>query len=81
MHEKRWDVGVLALAGLGLWGLAAVFLWRDLEVPLEAFLGRHPGGRSIDCSIDLCDAPQRSLEVLREDLPGEGEASLARRGP
>lgn len=77
MHEKRWDVGVLALAGLGLWGLATVFLWRDLEVPLEAFLGRHPGGRS----IDLCDAPQRSLEVLGEDLPGEGEASLARRGP
>lgn len=39
MHTKRWDVAVLVTAGGALWAIAAFFLWRDLEVPPEAFLG------------------------------------------
>jgi hypothetical protein len=37
-HTQRWDVTALVGAGLALWVIAAVFLWRDLDVPLEAFL-------------------------------------------
>ena len=39
MHTKRWDVAALVAAGGALWVIAAFFLWRDLEVPLEAFVG------------------------------------------
>jgi uncharacterized membrane protein len=38
MNGTKWDVRVLALAGVGLLALAAVFLWRDLQVPSEALL-------------------------------------------
>ena len=38
MHTKRWDVAVMMGAGLLLWALGAMFLWRDLAVPPEAFL-------------------------------------------
>jgi hypothetical protein len=38
MHATKWDVRVLFGAGAGLLGLAAVFLWRDLQVPQELLL-------------------------------------------
>lgn len=38
MHGNKWDVRVLYGAGAGLLGLAAVFLWRDLQVPHELLL-------------------------------------------
>lgn len=38
MNGTKWDVRVLAIAGVGLLGLAAVFLWRDLQVPMEMLL-------------------------------------------
>ncbi len=38
MNGTKWDVRVLAVAGVGLLGLAAVFLWRDLQVPMEMLL-------------------------------------------
>jgi hypothetical protein len=38
MNGTKWDVRVLAIAGVGLLALAAVFLWRDLQVPSEALL-------------------------------------------
>lgn len=38
MNGTKWDVRVLAVAGAGLLGLAAVFLWRDLQVPMEMLL-------------------------------------------
>ncbi|MDY7229066.1 DUF2339 domain-containing protein [Hyalangium rubrum] len=39
MNGTKWDVRVLAIAGVGLLALAAVFLWRDLQVPSEMLLG------------------------------------------
>lgn len=39
MQTKRWDIAVLAVGGLLLWTVACGFLWRDLAVPREAFLG------------------------------------------
>jgi hypothetical protein len=38
MNATKWDVRVLAVAGAGLLGLAGVFLWRDLQVPMEMLL-------------------------------------------
>jgi Predicted membrane protein (DUF2339) len=38
VNGTKWDVRVLAVAGVGLLGLAAVFLWRDLQVPMEMML-------------------------------------------
>jgi len=38
VNGTKWDVRVLAIAGVGLLGLAAVFLWRDLQVPMEMLL-------------------------------------------
>jgi uncharacterized membrane protein len=38
VNGTKWDVRVLAVAGAGLLGLAAVFLWRDLQVPMEMLL-------------------------------------------
>ena len=38
MQTKRWDIAVLAAGGLMLWAVAGGFLWRDLDVPREAFL-------------------------------------------
>ncbi len=38
MQTKRWDIVVLALGGLVLWVTAGGFLWKDLQVPPEAFL-------------------------------------------
>lgn len=38
MTGTKWDVRVLAVAGVGLLGLAGVFLWRDLQVPMEMLL-------------------------------------------
>ncbi len=38
MTGTKWDVRVLAVAGVGLLALAAVFLWRDLQVPMEMLL-------------------------------------------
>lgn len=38
MNGTKWDVRVLAVAGVGLMGLAGVFLWRDLQVPMEMLL-------------------------------------------
>lgn len=38
MQTKRWDIAVLAVGGLLLWAVAGGFLWRDLDVPREAFL-------------------------------------------
>jgi hypothetical protein len=38
MDTTKWDVRVLAIAGVGLLGLAAVFLWRELQVPHDLLL-------------------------------------------
>ncbi len=38
MQTKRWDIAVLAVGGVLLWAVAGGFLWRDLDVPREAFL-------------------------------------------
>jgi hypothetical protein len=38
MQTKRWDIAVLAVGGVVLWIVAGGFLWRDLQVPPEAFL-------------------------------------------
>ncbi|WP_224368832.1 DUF2339 domain-containing protein [Hyalangium versicolor] len=38
MSATKWDVRVMAIAGAGLLGLAGVFLWRDLQVPMEMLL-------------------------------------------
>ncbi|MBN1208059.1 MAG: DUF2339 domain-containing protein [Myxococcaceae bacterium] len=38
MNGTKWDVRVLVVAGAGLLGLAGVFLWRDLQVPMEMLL-------------------------------------------
>lgn len=65
MHAKRWDVAVLVWAGVALWGIAAFFLWRDLEVPLEAFLG-----------VAAVGAAGLSLARLPERLRWAGPAAL-----
>jgi len=56
MHTKRWDVAVLVTAGVALWGIAAFFLWRDLEVPLEAFLGVAAVGAA---GLSMARLPER----------------------
>lgn len=38
MNGTKWDVRVLAIAGVGLLALAGVFLWRDLQVPSQMLL-------------------------------------------
>jgi hypothetical protein len=47
MSKQRLDVAALVIAGLVLWCVAAVFLWRDLKVPPEAFLGVVAVGAAI----------------------------------
>ena len=44
MNGTKWDVRVLMIAGLGLLGLAAVFMWRDLQVPMEMLLALAAAG-------------------------------------
>jgi uncharacterized membrane protein len=38
MNGTKWDVRVLTAVGVGLLGLAGVFMWKDLQVPMEMLL-------------------------------------------
>jgi hypothetical protein len=38
MNGTKWDVRVLAVAGVGLLALAGVYLWIDMQVPMEVLL-------------------------------------------
>lgn len=53
MHKQRWDVAALVVAGLTLWTLGGVFLWRDLQVPPEIFLAVAAVGAAIASTLSL----------------------------
>jgi uncharacterized membrane protein len=56
MQTKRWDIVVLAAGGLLLWVVAGGFLWRDLQVPPEAFLAI---GAVIAAGLAIKKLPER----------------------
>ena len=52
----KWDVKVLAVAGVGMLGLAGVFLWRDLQVPQELLLAMAAVTASV---LALAEVPRQ----------------------
>ena len=61
MQTKRWDIVVLAAGGLLLWVVGGGLLWRDLQVPPQAFLAV---GAVIAAVVSIKKLPERQREAF-----------------